>query len=325
MADERDSEKVSAELIRALRGRRSQTALSRRLGYRSNVVYTWESARRWPTGAGLLHAASRVGNDVEQALIRFFRNRPQWMDAHDVCSPEGVAAFLRDLQGSMTITELAARTGRSRFAVGRWLKGTAEPRLPDFLALVEAASLRLLDFVALFVDPKSLPSLRRHWRQLEAARTLASDRPWAPAVLLCLQLEGYVALDGHQDGWIAQQIGIDPEMERDCLRLLHEAGQIRRRRGKWFVVRVQSVDTRRPGSGTNLKHWWGGVGLDRLEQGEEGLFSFNLFTVSEVDYQRIQDLQRAHYRAVRSIVAATEQSDRLVLANLHLVPLTPPL
>jgi DNA-binding transcriptional regulator YiaG len=41
-------ESLSSELVRALRGRRSQQAFSRRLGYSANVLYTWEKGGASP-------------------------------------------------------------------------------------------------------------------------------------------------------------------------------------------------------------------------------------------------------------------------------------
>ena len=38
-----DIERVARQLLIALRGKRSQVQWSRRLGYKSNVAYAWES------------------------------------------------------------------------------------------------------------------------------------------------------------------------------------------------------------------------------------------------------------------------------------------
>ena len=83
-----------------------------------------------------------------------------------------MSRLLDDLRGSTPILELASRTGRSRFAIARWLKGQAEPRLPDFLRVLEAASQRLLDFLAQLVDPARL---RAHDVTLDAVMRAASD------------------------------------------------------------------------------------------------------------------------------------------------------
>src|SRR5688500_10932505 len=104
-----DFEAVSGELLRALRGPRSQNAWSRRLGYKSNVAYAWESGRRWPTAAETFRAARRAGADLDGALTRFYGRPPPWLESVDPTSPEGAARLLDDLRGQTSVTDLARR------------------------------------------------------------------------------------------------------------------------------------------------------------------------------------------------------------------------
>ena len=317
-----DVEALSCALVRSLRGERSQRALSRRLQYTTNVVYLWESGRRWPTAAAFFWLAHRSDIDVEAAVRRFVPLEP---DAPPLWRPEGVAALLRKLQGATPALELARRTGRSRDAVGRWLRGDAEPRLPDLLRLVDAASTRLLDFVALFVDPATLPPdiAATAWRRLEAARRLTHEQPWAPAVLLSLELEAYQALSRHDDGWLARRLGLPLQTVSTCLALLADAGQIQpAARGLWRRVEVQSVDTRIPSRPNDLKRWWSQVALDRIDA--DGNCSFTICAVSEADFVRIQALQRSYYRDLRALIAESTPSERVVLVNLQTLALDAP-
>ena len=317
-----DTKSLAAELIRALRAKRSQTWLSRRLGYRTNVVYVWEAARGAPTAAGFLQLAERLGVDVQAAYERFYRMRPTWLQVHAPASPQGVAAFLDDLRGNTKLVDVAASVRRSRFAVARWMSGSAQPRLPDFLQAIEATSLRLLDYVAQFVDPAELPSVRQHWQKLQAARAAAYDMPWSHAVLRLLELRAYRALARHRPGWIAEQLGITPREEERCLQLLSKTGQIRRRRGKWSVVSTLTVDIHeRPEQVRQLKAWWAQRGTERLKAGASGVFSYNLFNVSNHDLQRLQDLQRAYFRELRAIVARSSPAENLAVVNLQLFSL----
>ena len=50
-------------------------------------------------------------------------------------------------------------------------------------------------------------------------------------------------------------------------------------------------------------------------------FSYNLFSVSRVDLERIRELHRAYFRELRRIVAASEPAECVVLANVHLLEL----
>ena len=129
-----DYTKLASELVRAVRGRRSQQTVSTRLGFKSNVVYAWESGRSYPTAAEFLRFAEVCKVALRPALAGFYVRAPAWLSsAKRVSSPAAVATFLRDQRGRTPIVELAAATKLSRFALSRWLKGDAEPRLPDFL------------------------------------------------------------------------------------------------------------------------------------------------------------------------------------------------
>jgi DNA-binding phage protein len=314
-----DYELLASELLRALRGRRSQVAWSRRLGSRGNVAYSWEAGRRFPTAARSFFALGRAGRDARAALGSFYRTPPAWLADARLDTPEGVVQLLADLRGQVPISELALRTGKSRFSVSRWLSGDAEPRLPDFLRLIEAMSLRLLDFVHVLVDPGELPSVRRGWEELSRARRAAYEMPWSHAVLRALELEAYAALAAHEPGWIAQRLGISREEEARCLEMLEHTGQIARRGKRFAVAAVQTVDTRQnPEAGRRLKLWWSRVALERLEQDDAGLFSYNLFTVSNADYQRLRELHLAYFRQLRSIVASSAPAERVVLANVQI-------
>jgi transcriptional regulator with XRE-family HTH domain len=317
-----DYEKCAAEFIRALRGRRSQNAFARRLGYKSNVIYTWESGRGWPTAAVVMKAARRVRIDPNQAVARFYRTAPAWLSKLDMTAPAAVARLLTDLKGHTSIQQIVKISGHSRFAVSRWLKGKTEPRLPDFFCMIEATSLRLVDFIAAFVDPAKMSSIADAWRDLEATRAAAHDAPWTQAVLRALELSDYGKLPEHQTGWIARRIGIDTEEEVRCIELLSKSGQICLARGRWVINRVLAVDARKDAESTyRLREWWLTVALERLKLRCQGTFSYNVCAVSSADYQRIRSLYRDFFLEVQSVIAQSEPVEKVVVLNSQLFSL----
>jgi transcriptional regulator with XRE-family HTH domain len=324
-----DHETVARELIRLFRGTRSQTAFSRHLGYRCNVFYTWESGRRWPTAATFFRVAQKAKADITPKLAEFLGSKPTWLEAGSLSDPQNVAAMLNELRGNMTTVALAQRTGVHRVSISRWLNGQAEPRLPDFLRLVDASSSRALDFVALFCDPERLPSCRLAWRELQAQRYVAYHLPWSHAVLRALELSTYKRLPAHREGWIAKRLGIEVELERECLKALAASKLIMQRRKRWAVSQVLTVDTRLdPEASRRLKAHWADVGRNRLlalEPFGVDLFSYNLFTVSEQDFFKIRDLHIAYFTELRSIVKRSSPAERIVVANLQLFRLDQPL
>lgn len=317
-----DFETLSSELLCALRGTRSQSAFARRLGYKSNIVYSWEAGRAFPTAAKALWAARCLGVDVQAALLALYR-KPPGDTRLDPTTPEGVAQFLCDLRGRTTVQQVARDTGISRFALSRWFKAEAQPRLPDFLRLVQSMSLRLLDLLGGLVDPLTLPSVRDAWRELELARQAIYREPWSQAVLRALELAAYRDLSPAEPGWIAARLGIPPEDEERALALLLATGQIEATLTGYTPVGEGSVvDTRRDADAAHaLRLFWSEVALERLKKRHKGLFSHSVFAVSEHDLQRIRDLQKVYYQEVRAIVAQSQPVDHVVLLNVQLLPL----
>jgi len=317
-----DHDALAAQVLRQLRGARSQEAFRRKLGYRSNVAHAWETGRSWPTAARFLWAAERLGYDVSDAVRTFYRRSPEWMATAPPATPAGVAALLADLRGQTPIVRLAESSGFSRYSIARWLSGEAEPRLPTFFALIEATSLRLLDYLATLFDPATLPAASEAWERLELARRTAYELPWSHAVLRALELDGYRSRRAHEPGWIAQRVGISREEEQRCLELLERAGQVELCDDRWQLVDTLSVDTRRdPERARELKVWWAQVGVEQLRTGKDGQFSYNLFAVSRADLEALRELSRAYYREVRTIVARSQPAETVALLNLQLFEL----
>ena len=92
---------------------------------------------------------------------------------------------------------------------------------------------------------------------------------------------------------------------------------------RFRVKQTLNVDLARdPEAVRRLKVWAGEIGLQRVAAGSEGLYSYNLFCVSERDYSELQRLHRAYFRQLRAIVAESQPSERVVMANLQLFPLS---
>lgn len=297
---------VAADLVRALRGARSQSEFSRRLGYRSNIAHRWESGRCWPTAADFLRACQQSRPALARCFERFFQRKPEWFDARDPFSVQNIAAFLRDLQGKAPLVELARRSGHNRYSVGRWLRGDAQPKLPEFLGLIEAASRRLLDFIATLTDPSRMATISDRWQKLERARAVAYERPWSHAVLRALELDGYKSCKGRGERWIADRLGIEDAEVEQALELLAATGQVVKTSGKWRLDQPLSVDTSRDARRSReLKGAWASVAVARLRAGAPGNYGFSLFSVSRADLRRMRDVHLEYVRAMQSLIAGS--------------------
>jgi hypothetical protein len=183
----------------------------------------------------------------------------------------------------------------------------------------------LLDFIAIFARPQELASTRAAWERLEAQRRVAYQLPWSHAVLRVLELEAYRRLERHREGFIAARLHISLDEERACLNALAESKLIVRRKGLWTAGGALTVDTRRdPEAGRALKSHWARVAGERLpalEPGGEDLFSYNLFTVSEKDWERLREMHIAYFQELRRVIGTSEVAERVALVNIQLLRL----
>ena len=313
-------EHEAARFLRALRGRRSQVAWARRLGYRGNPITNWERGKRFPTARETLRAASYAVPDARERLLAFAPGVA--LGALD--DPQTLAAWLAALAAGVKQGDLAARCGVSRYAIRRWLTGRAEPRLPDFFRLLDAISGRLPEWVAAFIPIEQIPQLNQRHAKVQAAKRIAFDAPWSEAILRLLETRDFAALPRHDPASVATPLGISEGEATRCLTLLVDSGIINRSRGKYSVGTAESVDTRGGRAALlRLKHHWSSVATQQLQTPahDTDLHAYNVISLSNQDLSRVRELLRATFREIRSLVAASEPAETVALVNLQLVGL----
>jgi hypothetical protein len=234
-----------------------------------------------------------------------------------------VTAFLQQLKGKTPILRIAEHAQRNRYSVARWLDGTAEPRLPEFLRLVDASSRRLIDLVAALEDPARLPSLQKRWTQLQLARTAAYDLPWSHAVLRALELRGGPRNLAAQQAWIARQLQISADAVRAALRVLEATAQVTKTRSGYRPRQIAAIDTGHdPQRARALKVAWTTTALERMKSGAPGRFGYSLFAVARADLARLHTLHLQYVRAMQEVIASSEPSDCVGLFCAQLLDLS---
>jgi len=308
-------ERASSQLLRALRGQRSQIAFARRLGYRANPITDWENGRRFPTIFEALRAARLVGRDVEGAFTKL---GPGSLPFSGEKEPQ---EWLSELRGSRSITELADQAGISRYSVSRYLSGKSEARLPDFLRLLDAVTGRLHEWVNELVAVENVPALYGRFQEIQAARRLALEHPWSEAILRVLETAGYRKQKKERGAYIAGVLGVELDEVMSLLCELQSAGVIEKKRGAYVVAENLTVDTTStPEQLLGVRQHWAQVGLSRLEQMQrDDWFAYNVIAVSEEDSKKVEKRLRAAYREVRSIVSESSPADRAAVLMIQLL------
>jgi hypothetical protein len=299
---------IARQVLRALRGHRSQAALSKRLGFRSNVAAKWESGQRMPTAQEALAYGTRLKLDPLPALESLNRNAAAALG--DGAVPD-LGAWLRALKGTQLLGTIADRSGLSRYSVGRMLAGQSEPRLPQFLALLDAITDRVEDFVDGWVGVEHVPLLEPRLRRTRAARAALFQRPLCLAVMCLLDTVGLRCERTAQLSLLCQLLERSPVEIEACLDILVEGGVIRLAEDRYVTAGALTVDAHSsPDQERAARHFWTGVGHERTARlRPDDLCSYNVFSVARKDYARLKELQREFYRGARALIAASEPTE----------------
>lgn len=319
-----DFDRVSRELLRALRGTRSQTAFSRRLGFRSNVSAKWESGQRMPTAVEAFQYSQVLGVDVPALLRRFQPN----IDVGAVFAAPGpqLHRWLSALRGAQRLGELAQKSGLSRYSVGRFLTGQSEPRLPQFLALVEALTARVDELIDLWVGIERVGELEPRFLRVQAARRAMTQRPLCLAVMCLLDttpLRARGQVD--QEHELARVLERPIEELRECLELLLAGGVIALDEGRYQPVSQLTVDAHTSRARQHeLQGYWGEVAARHaLAPNADDVCSYNVFSIARRDYEALRELQRDFYRTARALIAASEPTELAGLLFVQMVAWAP--
>lgn len=319
---ELDFPRIVAELVRRLRGKHSQTALSRRLQFSTNVVYAWEHQRRHPSATQLLDLALRARVDLRAALGSFFPlNPPAWLaQAKGLATLEVVSSLLRETRGGTPLVHLARSCGVSRFALARWQSGAAEPRAWEWLCVLHHATHRLVDFLEPWTGGKPLAALRDEYQRVHAARRVAEKHPLSQALLRCLELDGGgdgVTLRRH-----ARTLGITEPEQREILQLLETTQQVSRIGGRWVTLQTSPLNMRlQKETAQQQRVFWAKYASERAPHAKSALCAYNVCGVSKRGYDELRKLQREYLQKARALIETSAPVERVALLQVNLVAL----
>ncbi len=315
-------EHVARQLLRALRGKRSQAALSRRLGFRSNVAAKWESGQRMPTAASVFDYARQLNRDAQPALAAL---NPNAAAALGTGAEPHLGAWLDALRGTQPVTQVAARSGLSRFSVSRILAGTSQPRLPQFLALLDALTNRLEDFVDAWLGIAAAPLLEPRFRRGQAARAALFQRPLCLAVMCLLDTRSFDVPARVQRQRLAKTLEVAESTIDECLETLTGGGVLSLVDDRYALSGSLTFDAHATAPlELAAKKYWTRIAHERVAAASPNdVCSYNVFSINRADYDRLKELQREFYRGARALIAASEPTDLAALFVVQLVAWDP--
>ncbi len=289
---------LNNELLKALRGRRSQNQINRKLGFTYNQVSRWETGQKRILWQDFIKLAKSCGCNLQKVFYSTF------LYLGDVKDP---LAIIKHLTGSAKVAHIAGLAGVSRFKAARWLKKKTEPTLDEILSLM--TETKRVIFISNMVDMKMMPSLSKAYNKYLAMKELLLRFPVASGVYCCFELGQYRNQEKHVHGLVARMTGITKSEEKEIIELLVKAGKIIRRNGKYF--HLEPFLTRDAGgdflSGLVSKLYWSKRAIEYMEKLSEpdfhSLFQYQVFNIGQQAYEKIIERASFFEKEVLSIIA----------------------
>jgi len=292
-----DLNKVCQELLRAMRSKRSQNVVNRKLGYSFNQVSRWESGRKRILWTEFLKFAHVCNSDIQGPVARSF----------GYLGPlEQTDNLVKHLVGNCKKSEIIESIECSRFQLSRWLAGKQVPTLAHVLGLADLTYRSLPQFLSSFVDIKKIPTLYERYEREVIEKNLIYEHPYTASILHSLSLKSYKSLPKHEEGFLAKYLGISLEAERTAIKELKRIRRIRRKRGL-YVAEEKTFDiSGNFDGGRRIRMYWAEESRKFLaslrEAPQRSLGGINVFSLSDQALQKISEKYFVFFQDVRQII-----------------------
>jgi hypothetical protein len=309
---------IAQQVVRLCRGRRSQMALSRRLGFAANQLYRWESGLRgivWKDFVRMCHQCSKPVAESLRYSLGFAQ------------SPGDAKALVSFLLGNISTTDASVHLGISRQIIGRWRRGETEPELKDILLLMERIQGRLMEFILGLLPGAQIEEMADELKRVEREKDLRQKFPMSTLVCALINSELYRRYPSHKKGVVAEWFGISLVDEIRLLDLLVEVGALQMRDGRFETLpQGLELSSNDPRASLRMRHYWSRFApamLSKLnEPPQASLFGWTVLSVSDSAFDQIRDRMREAYSQIVAIAnsdVGTKTSVKIV--NLQCVDL----
>lgn len=290
------TQKLQAELLRAIRGKLTASALSAKLGYKFNQVARWEKGERRLLWSDFVAVA-------EARRLPLAEQVKQYLGYEGDLRATG--PFTRTLLAGKPVGELAKSARLNRSKLSRWLGGKAEPTFLDVFALLRS-SVNLISFLEPLVELGKVPSLAGEYEIFRRQRELAYSMPYLDALMEALLMDAYLKSARHDPSILARAAGLPERTVATALASLEAAGMVERNGDKYQAIEI-SIDYRadRARMVKNILHWIGETAstVQNLQTRplKGSLVGFSVFSLSREGHEKALKLFREFNMAIHAL------------------------
>lgn len=298
-----DLDRVIQQILKGLRGRMSQTGLSRALGFDFNQVHRWEKGAPQISWTDYLKFAEKCGIRVSEELRREFSYQGSAWD---------LPCFLRYIMGRRDISSAANEAGLSRFSLSRWLHEESEPKLRDILQLVRSLTSYFPWMVSVLAGGKPIPEFSEQISVREIVRQTFARKPWLILVYVALEDSRYKKRAAHDPEVLADILGIEIKIIEESLSDLKRLSIIKKAKGRWAVAAESTHLELGPHWNAQFAEYY-----RRTYSLPLGDPKYEILSCSAASMKKIQEAYVKVCYEVQTLLAEEDVNDDTELALLH--------
>lgn len=298
MHAELNFKELAQELLRSLRGTKSQAYVNKKLGFTGNQVYRWEKGLRHIDWSDFVKVCRVQNVDLLKIFQVHFGYKEKSVDG---------ALLVQYFVGNLPMKEAVQTTGFSRSVLTKWMKGATSPQLHHILQLIEFPNQLLLNFLREVVGTYKFQSLEKYENHIQKLKDFYYAEPMLVGITAFLETSCFETKKEFVAA-MAQTFQTSEEHIEGLLKRMVQLGLLEDTKSV-SRVKTRSTDTRGSFEGSvNLRKYWYRYTLRVLEklqpQETNHLFPFVVFCVSE---KADKQLREAHYQYLARLRAIAEE------------------
>lgn len=309
---DQDMSLISQQVIRAIRGDKSQAWVNQRLGAASNLVHRWENGHAKASWPDFMSFVAVFKIDLQTLFKSYFRYAGQLENLND---------FFSHIFANKKLTEIEAVTGISATKLRRLKNGETQTSLVDFLSIVFGLDrLESLAFIYDLTSGRSIPALDELRQNRERVANAYLKNPNIGLILVCLNLPSYKSLGFHQDSHLAKVSGIPIKEVNEILKFCYENGFITKEGELYKMAEFRLSDRGSKQDMINTRRFWLEKAVAKTAtSSSKDVFGSIVFCTSQKAREEIIALYLRFFEDFKKIVDSDKQADKVpLLMNFQL-------
>ena len=267
---------LQTDLVKILRGRRTQDYLNKKMSYQFNQVHKWETGKvriSWLEFIKLCQVGEKDLSGTMKACFSYSG------------SLKNSANLVQHFTANHKKTEIVAELNISRSTLSRWLNGVLIPDAVQFFQLMHLYSSDFFFFVEELAGSRNIPSLKAELDKEHAYLKAYEKYPWLSVLLSALDITSY--RDNPTTSQLAKICKLPVSSVKEAVEDLVSAGLLVWN-GKQWTAEIQKINFRGSRTGTRQV---GRYVYERTLQGypcafgnEDMRYSWKIFSLNRTQY-----------------------------------------